>query len=87
MIARRKTEADDDRGLLSRVDAEVWLMRLGRELLVAQTHAAARLAFNTATKETANRLPYGIPDRALDLLEKRLRHLAEKGDRAHGAPP
>jgi hypothetical protein len=87
VIAWRTTENVDGREPLSAVDAEIWLLKVGQALLAAQTHDAARLAFNEATRETAGRLPYSYAGRALDLLEKRLRHLAEKSDRAHGAPP
>ena len=87
VTAWRTTEHNDGREPLSAVDAEVWLLKTGQALLAAQDGDAARMVFNTATKETAGRLPYSVPERALNLLEKRLRHLAEKNDRAGRAPP
>ena len=67
---------------------EAWLERLGLRLLATQQHAAAQQAYDEAVAEVEDRLPPGrdLRGRAQRLLEKQLRVLLERDDRAGRVP-
>ncbi len=90
VTGERNTAPDGDGGgQILTVDAgELWLLRFGERLLITRAHADALQAYDEAIAEAGERLPAGrdLLGRAARLLEKQIRTINERTDRAQGAP-